>query len=285
MRQLIYKIMKNFIKAIRSSVYDPDFYKSLESKSTWSAFNYFIKLNVIVALIFSIGLAITIIPIVFVVTNESNVSKVIEFFPAELSIEIKNGQAISNISGPYIIPIKSKVIDQTRSKITQKNLITIDTTNPFDLEQFKSSDSMVYLSKDYFAYQENGGQIKIQPLKGIGDMTISKNSISSWVGSVIPYVRALLPLAIVCLIILSFLSLFIGNIIFTLIASLIVLVIEKVRKINVDFKSIFKKALHLVTAIVLLDLALFIFHFGSIWLVNIVLFLWLYYSNTKVVAK
>lgn len=277
--------MKNFIKAIRSSVYDPDFYKSLESKSTWSAFNYFIKLNVIVALIFSIGLAITIIPIVFVVTNESNVSKVIEFFPAELSIEIKNGQAISNISGPYIIPIKSKVIDQTRSKITQKNLITIDTTNPFDLEQFKSSDSMVYLSKDYFAYQENGGQIKIQPLKGIGDMTISKNSISSWVGSVIPYVRALLPLAIVCLIILSFLSLFIGNIIFTLIASLIVLVIEKVRKINVDFKSIFKKALHLVTAIVLLDLALFIFHFGSIWLVNIVLFLWLYYSNTKVVAK
>lgn len=285
MRQLIYKIMKNFIKAIRSSVYDPDFYKSLESKSTWSAFIYFIKLNVIVALIFSIGLAITIIPIVFVVTNESNVSKVIEFFPAELSIEIKNGQAISNISGPYIIPIKSKVIDQTRSKITQKNLITIDTTNPFDLEQFKSSDSMVYLSKDYFAYQENGGQIKIQPLKGIGDMTISKNSISSWVGSVIPYVRALLPLAIVCLIILSFLSLFIGNIIFTLIASLIVLVIEKVRKINVDFKSIFKKALHLVTAIVLLDLALFIFHFGSIWLVNIVLFLWLYYSNTKVVAK
>jgi len=277
--------MKNFIKAIRSSVYDPDFYKSLESKSTWSAFIYFIKLNVIVALIFSIGLAITIIPIVFVVTNESNVSKVIEFFPAELSIEIKNGQAISNISGPYIIPIKSKVIDQTRSKITQKNLITIDTTNPFDLEQFKSSDSMVYLSKDYFAYQENGGQIKIQPLKGIGDMTISKNSISSWVGSVIPYVRALLPLAIVCLIILSFLSLFIGNIIFTLIASLIVLVIEKVRKINVDFKSIFKKALHLVTAIVLLDLALFIFHFGSIWLVNIVLFLWLYYSNTKVVAK
>ncbi len=285
MRQLIYKIMKKFLKLIRSSIYDPDFYKSLESKSTWSAFIYFIKLNVIVALIFSIGLAITIIPIVFVVTNESNVSKVIEFFPAELSIEIKNGQAISNISGPYIIPIKSKVIDQTRSKITQKNLITIDTTNPFDLEQFKSSDSMVYLSKDYFAYQENGGQIKIQPLKGIGDMTISKNSISSWVGSVIPYVRALLPLAIVCLIILSFLSLFIGNIIFTLIASLIVLVIEKVRKINVDFKSIFKKALHLVTAIVLLDLALFIFHFGSIWLVNIVLFLWLYYSNTKVVAK
>ncbi len=285
MRQLIYKIMKKFLKLIRSSIYDPDFYKSLESKSTWSAFIYFIKLNVIVALIFSIGLAITIIPIVFVVTNESNVSKVIEFFPAELSIEIKNGQAISNMSGPYIIPIKSKVIDQTRSKITQKNLITIDTTNPFDLEQFKSSDSMVYLSKDYFAYQENGGQIKIQPLKGIGDMTISKNSISSWVGSVIPYVRALLPLAIVCLIILSFLSLFIGNIIFTLIASLIVLVIEKVRKINVDFKSIFKKALHLVTAIVLLDLALFIFHFGSIWLVNIVLFLWLYYSNTKVVAK
>lgn len=285
MRQLIYKIMKNFIKAIRSSVYDPEFYKSLDSKKTSSAFTYFIKLNVIVALIFSIGLAITIIPIVFVVTNESNVSKAIEFFPAELSIEIKNGQAISNISGPYIIPIKSKIIDQTRSKITQKNLITIDTTNPFDLEQFKSSDSMVYLSKDYFAYQENGGQIKIQPLKGIGDMTISKNSISSWVSSVIPYVRALLPLAIVCLIILSFLSLFIGNIIFTLIASLVVLVIEKVRKINVDFKSIFKKALHLVTAIVLLDLALFIFHFGSIWLVNIILFLWLYYSNTKVTAK
>ncbi len=285
MRQLIYKIMKNFIKAIRSSVYDPEFYKSLDSKNTSSAFTYFIKLNVIVALIFSIGLAITIIPIVFVVTNESNVSKAIEFFPAELSIEIKNGQAISNISGPYIIPIKSKIIDQTRSKITQKNLITIDTTNPFDLEQFKSSDSMVYLSKDYFAYQENGGQIKIQPLKGIGDMTISKNSISSWVSSVIPYVRALIPLAIVCLIILSFLSLFIGNIIFTLIASLIVLVIEKVRKINVDFKSIFKKALHLVTAIIVLDLALFIFHFGSIWLVNIILFLWLYYSNTKVTAK
>lgn len=277
--------MKKFLKLVRSSIYDPDFYKSLESKSTWSAFNYFTKLITVVALFISVVLSVTIIPIFIVVTSQSNMNRVIDFFPSELEIQIKDGQAISNISGPYIIPIKSKIIDETKSQFGQKNIITIDTTNEFNLEQFKSSDSMVYLSKDYFVFQENGGQIRIQPLKGFGDFTISKQIISSWVNDIIPFVRSLIPLAVVCLIISLFFFLFISKIIFILVASLVILIVEKIRKTKVDFKLIFKKSLHLVTVVILLDLALFIFHFGSIWLVNIVLFLWLYYSNTKVIAK
>ncbi len=280
--------MKNFIKTIRSSVYDPHFYKSLESKKTSSAFSYFIKLNIIVALIFSLGISIAIVPLALIVTNEANMNKVTQFFPQELEIQINKGQAHSNISGPYVIPIKSKIldeIDETKTQFGQKNIITIDTTNEFNLEQFESSNSIAYLSKDYLAYVEKNGQINIQPLKGLWDMTISRSSINSWVSSVIPYIRALIPLAIVCLILMSFASVFIGNIIFTLIASLIVFTIESIRKNNCEFNLIFKRALHVVTAVVLLDLVLFVLHFGTIWLVNIILFLWLYYSNIKAVSK
>lgn len=277
--------MKKFIKLIKSSIYDPDFYKSLESKKTSSALAYFTKLNATAALIVSIGISVTVIPVVLIVTNQSNVNKIVEFFPTELEINIKDGQALSNIPGPYIVPIKSKVADQKSLNITQKNLITIDTTNEFNLEKFKTSDSMAYLSKEYFAYQENGGQIRIQPLKGITNLQISKVSISQWVNSTIPYVRALMPVAIVCLFVVSFGFLFLSNILFIVIVSLIVLVVEKLRKINVDFVSIFKKSLHLATAIIILNLALFVFHFGSIWIVNTILFLWLYYSNNKIDSK
>ncbi len=277
--------MKNFIKIIKSSVYDPGFYKSIESQSTWSAFNYFIKLNIIVALVISMFLSITIIPIFVVVTSPSNMNRVIDFFPSELEIQIKDGKAISNVSGPYVIPIKSKTGDQTRSIINQKNLVTIDTTNEFNLDKFKSSDSMVYLSQDYFVFQENGGQIRIQPLKGIGNFSISKYIITSWVNDIVPFARSLIPLAVVCLIVMFFCFMFIRNLLFIVLASLIILLVEKIRKVKIDFSSIFKKSLHLITAIILLNLVLFVFHFGSIWLVNLVLFIWLYYSNTKALTK
>ena len=277
--------MKNFIKTIRSSVYDPHFYKSLEAKKTSSAFSYFIKLNIIVALIFSLGISLAFVPLALIVTNEANMNKVTQFFPQELEIQINKGQAYSNISGPYSIPINSKMIGDKQGKFENKKLITIDTTNDFSLDRFESSNSIAYLSKDYLAYVEKNGQINIQPLKGLWDMTISRTSINSWISSVIPYIRALIPLAIVGLILMSFASVFIGNIIFTLIASLIVFTIESIRKNKIEFNLIFKRALHVVTAVILLDLVLFVFHFGAIWLVNIILFLWLYYSNTKAVSK
>lgn len=277
--------MKNFIKTIRSSVYDPHFYKSLEAKKTSSAFSYFIKLNIIVALIFSLGISIAFVPLALIVTNEANMNKVTQFFPRELEIQINKGQAHSNISGPYSIPINSKMIGDKQGKFENKKLITIDTTNDFSLDRFESSNSIAYLSKDYLAYVEKNGQINIQPLKGLWDMTISRSSINSWVSSVIPYIRALIPLAIVGLILMSFASVFVRTLIFTLFASLIVYFIEYIRKNKIEFNLIFKRALHVVTAVILLDLVLFVFHFGAIWLVNIILFLWLYYSNIKTVSK
>lgn len=285
MRQLRNKNMKNFFKVIKSSVYDVEFYKSLESKATSSAFKYFLKLNLLIALLLTIIISLTVIPLTLVLTKSSNIDKVIQVFPQDLEIKIKDGQANSNVTGAYVVPVGTKNDGISKVKLEQKNYITIDTTNDFDLEKYKSSDSLVYLSKDYFVFQENGGQIKIQPLKGIPDMTISNNSISNWVYSVIPYLRALLPLAVVGILLISFASLFIGNLIFILIVSLIVLVIEKVRKINVTYGQIFKRSLHLVTAIIVLDSILFVFHFGSLWLVNLILFLWLYYSNIKTQTK
>ncbi len=276
--------MKKFFHSIRLSIYDKEYYKSLDGQKTSSSFKYFLKINALFALVASLLVSIFIIPSLLIAIKPASLDKIVQVYPKDLEITIKDGQASSNKTAPYSIPLGEEQTVNNKSKDlpAPKNFITIDTTTDFTIEKFKSSDSLAYLSKDYLIYQEGNGQIKLQSLKAINNLTISQKNISDWLGKVLPYIKVLTPFIFVALLVIYFSGSVVGNLIFILISSLIIFIVEKIRKNEVPFKTIYKRGFHLITAVIILNLVLFVFGFNSIWPVSLALFLWLYYSNIKI---
>jgi hypothetical protein len=285
--------MKKFFHSIKSSIYDREYYKSIDGQKTSNSFKYFLKINLLLTLITSLTLSFFIVPLLLVAIKPASIEKVVQVYPKDLEIIIKDGRASSNKTTSYSIPFDNESLNEKKvinnmptDRPAPKNFITIDTVSDFTIEKFKSSDSLAYLSKEYLVYQEGNGQIKLQSLKSINNLTINQKNIVEWLGQILPYVKALIPFIFVAFFVMHFSASVVANLIFIFISSLIILIVEKIRKNDVPFKTIYKRGLHLVTAVMILNLVLFVFGFDSIWPVSLALFLWLYYSNIKsVVAK
>ncbi len=284
------KYMKIF-NNIKNSVYSPEFYRSLQSQTFKSSLKYFTKFNLLISLFFAVCLSILLIPSVLYVVKPSNISEITNIIPADLEIIIKDGQLSSNVKEPYSLPISGKFIADKNGKndITKsyKNFFTIDTQNDFNVAAFKESQTLAYLSKDYLIYQEKNGQIRMQPLKDVPDMVVSRSTFTEFIEKVIPFLKIfLVPIILIGLFGGFFALSFVSNIIFIAIMSLIVLLIQKVKNEVSDYKQIYKYGLHLVTAIIILNTVLFIvLGFGAPWYLDALLFVWLYYINLKPVTK
>jgi len=273
--------MKIF-KTIKSSIYDKYFYKTISNESSKLSFKYFSKFNLVVSLIISFILLILAIPSVLYITKQSTIDKFTSVFPSDLVVTIKNSEISTNQIEPYTIPMTSLFVSQN-NKIPKgpKNLITINTKDEFSFDRYNQSESLVYLSKNIFAVKDSGTSIKVQQItKGVPDMVIDRDLVSSKLNHYIPYLRYFLPFIFITFLVFLYIYLFISNVIFLLVASLIILLISKLMKIKTSYSQIFKIGLYLITAIILLKIfVLFVLGIMLPWWINLAVFIWLYHIN------
>ena len=244
---------------IRDSIYGPEYYQGLIARPFSYSLKYFLTLAVLVAFIVSVTFLTYIVPVLqSFLTNVG--TKVLEYYPSELQITIKNGIASSNVQEPYFVKFppefKDSMVENKNVPDDLENLFVIDTKTTPTIDQFKNYKTLLLLTKDSVVNYDNG-KITIQPLDKISDFTLDKTKISSFLDKAQPYFKFIYPIVAI----ISFFVFFIGidaNLFYLLFAALLVWLIARVKKINVGYKKSYQLGLHLITGAMLLDNLLFL---------------------------
>ena len=244
-----------FFKNIQRSIYSPEFYRGLLVKPFSYSFKYFILFSLLIALVATIYLSFSLWPKVSGFLE--NISPaVLDYFPDELEIVIKDGVASTNVPEPYFLEIPFEVPEdiEIRPDIHGhgiENLLVIDTrSDEATLEEFKSYNTIMLLNrKTLMHYDED--QVAVQSLAEMPDFELNKGVISSLLTKIVPYFRLVGPFFIIFVFVGYFAFVVVGRMFYLLFAALLIWIIAKVKKVNIGYKKAYQLGLHLLTASIL----------------------------------
>ncbi len=252
----------NFLKKVKSSVYDPLYYSEILNMNFGGSLKYFFKLSLLLALVGAIYLSFVSIPKVnsFISTFGD---RVVEAYPAELEVRLKDGLVSTNVVEPYIIPLPKDEFNADYNKSNYENLIVIDTKSDLSLDKFNAYNTVVLLTKNAVLTRDKG-KITITELKGTSDLTINRDKLVYWVGKVTPFVKKL-PYIIPVIVFTGLFLYFAFSLFYLLFVALLVFIIGKIRKLGLSYKKSYQISLHAITLPLILSMVS--------WFINIKMFL------------
>jgi len=256
-----------FIKTIRDSVYGPSFYQSLNSVTVGKSIRYFLLVSLILGFIS----AIPMVPDIFAFFSSTTVNNIVQTYPADLEINIRDGKVSTNQTEPYYLK------DTLSSG--KDNLLVIDTKTPLTGTQFADYSTYVLLKQDYAIVANNQGD-KIISLSTVKDFTLTQTAIASVAEQIYPYLTTI---AIVASI-LFWLVMFVANactLIYVLIAALLVLWLTKIMKRGLSYKESYKTAVYAATLPIIVSTLLGLFGVGMPFLTYSLLLLIVVYINLR----
>jgi len=265
--------IKTFIKTFKRSLTEPSYYQDILTAKLSFSFKYLFALLFFVSLIVGVSLSIKILKLIpqtpkFV---ESTKSFMVETYPKELKLTLKEGKITTNVKEPYFIDLAG---DKKASIEPFKHFIALSTKgNPEDI---KSLDSLFLLTSDNLIISEgtSSGSYRVVSLASTlakipNGVSMDKTLFTSILDMFTPYVLRVLPRIIIglSLLILIFYPLlrgtfgFIFQTVFLLPASFVLFVGAKVLKKNLSFAKMYQMSLHGATVPVTLS---FIFGFSGL---------------------
>lgn len=252
----------NFLKKVKSSVYDPIYYSEILNMNFGGSLKYFFKLSLLLALVGAIYLSFVSIPKVnsFISTFGD---RVVEAYPAELEVRLKDGLVSTNVVEPYIIPLPKDEFNADYNKSNYENLIVIDTKSDLSLDKFNAYNTVVLLTKNAVLTRDKG-KITITELKGTSDLTINRDKLVYWVGKVTPFVKKL-PYIIPVIVFTGLFLYFAFSLFYLLFVALLVFIMGKIRKLGLSYKKSYQISLHAITLPLILSM--------MSWFINIKMFL------------
>lgn len=272
----------SFFHTFKDSVYNPAFYSGQASAPAKHAWGYFFKLILLAACVITIWATFKVILPFGKVFSAASLDTVVSSFPQELRVTIQNGQASTNVKEPYAIAFPSKWAHQTAASApVSKNLVVIDTATPFTPEAFAADDTYVLLTKEYLVNKDNNGKLSVQSLSSFGTTTIDRAQVASWAGKVSPFLGFVVPVIIVGAFVGSFVAMTVVNLFTLLILSLVVWIVEKIRKVSLSYGQIYKLGLYAVTLPTAVSVLATAFGLHSPWYVQTVIYLALIFANLK----
>lgn len=242
----------DIFKKIAKSIYGPEFYRNLLSQP----FSFSAKYLALFTLLFSLALAgvvsLRLIPEVSQIPKAVR-SGVVENFPDQIEIVISKGAASTNTEGVVEIKTPASWSSADSQVKNPANLVVVDIESEASADKLMQYDTAVLLTKKYIVYQDGNGEITTQTLANVPDMTISRQTLGSFVDKYSPLINLLVPLlalfvAIGAWFIVGF------NLIYLLLAALPIWLIAKVKKVEIGYVKAYQLGMHLMTLPLLLSL-------------------------------
>lgn len=238
----------NILLKIKSSIYSPIFYqKDLLNLNPSYSFKYFFALVSIVSVILTIILAIDFIPKTILFFDSLAVN-ILDYYPQELEIRIKNGEAETNVLTPYFLSFPSKLSQKPGEKF--ENLLVIDLVNNFTIEKFKEYKTVILLTKKNIVYYKDD-QIVIEDLRQFPNFIINKEIVDNFVGKIDLIKKILIPFVIFA-IFFVLLLVYTFKLAYLLIGAFLIMLVLKILKYNFSYKKCYQVGLHAMTLPILL---------------------------------
>ena len=241
-----------FWKSISSFAYYRDVVKATFSFS----FKYFLVFSGLIGLLLTISLSFTLIPPVsgFVRRLET---RAVSLFPADLVISVKNGQMSTNVTEPLRFPFPVELFSDTPGAISdqkQQYLVTIDTKAK--TEDFTTSRSVLFVTRDNLVIADRNGGYRVYPLKDMGDITINKKGVDEFLAKSLPILKLLPILLIVLFFLLFTLALPLSRLVSLAVLSLLLHIASRFMSLQLGYKKIYQIGLHAMTLPTLIQIVM-----------------------------
>ena len=269
-----------FFQKIRDSIYNPAFYKNLPKTKLESALSYFFILIVVLSFIQTVLLAFPVFTFV-VGLQKTELPKLVQSFPANLQVKITNGIVTTNAKEPYFISTPPS--DNT--SMPYKNILVIDTKDPYSSKEFTNFDTMALLTKDSIFYkQDQSGVIRSYPLSHAKNLIIDRQHLTQVLNKYSPLLKFTIPVILV--IIFLFLTLtYLIRFIYLFFLALIIFVFSKLIKPDLTYNESYLVGLHTLTlgllAEVLINITYPLIHFHGIPFMVTIISVVIYLVNFK----
>ncbi len=252
--QNITQKLKTFFLEIRSSIWDPAFYRSLGDRPTKNAIRYFAKLSVLIALVSSIWVLFIIVPAVRSFTDTA-LDAVLEAYPKNATFEIKNGVLSARPSVPYKIVAEDAKTKETLAQLGYEYSAVIDATRAtFSEDLFTSYKSPVVITQNTIAMKGNNGKIELMPIQGIPNVTITKDVVEEYGQKAADFLKNLSPLFAPLAFIGFFVTTFLQTLLYMFIGALIVRLTLHLMGMPSTYWKSYAMGLHAATLPVILTL-------------------------------
>jgi hypothetical protein len=249
----------NIFLKIRNSIYNPNYYTKLLEKPFSYSVKYYILFALVFALAFTVMATVQFIPAGMYLSEK--VSRLSIYFPQNLVVNIKNGQAYANVKEPYFVKMPKSFIDNnidgSLAEVKNPNMdglenfVVIDTKNRFDIDTFRSYKTFLLLSSNNAVYINKDGQTTINSLSMIKNFTLSRQVVADFINKAEPYFIIAYPLFFIGAFIGGFF--FILSVLFYLLfGALLVWFVAKIRKIKIGYKKAYQISMHLVVLPILI---------------------------------
>jgi len=238
-----------FFKNIKNSIYNPDYYSGVISKPFSYSLKYYFLFVLLIAFVSMILLSFTVVPKIKFLTDIFS-EKILQYYPDELEIVIKDGKASTNVQEPYFIkapPGWEKETAVPDKKILGiENLLVIDTKTPFSIERFKDYKAFCYLAEESLTCYDEDQALKTTLLSKVPNVTINENFISSFIGKIEPFFKLVYPLLAIAVWFGISVVLFL-RLSYLLLAAFLIWGVAKIKKVEIGYKKSYQFSMHLMT--------------------------------------
>lgn len=230
------KKIKAFFYIFKNSAFKPLYYKDVLKAKFWFSLRYFLFLFFILSFLTSTTISVFLLqkgrP--FIAQVKQTVPK---FYPANLEVNIKNGQVKTNVSEPYFIPLDPelfpKELGQALKNQPIQNILVIDTqVEPSEIKKYQT---FILLTKESVAFMADKGEIRIQSLQDIKDMTVNQKVVKDLWQQASPVLDKVIPFLIIILFLIIPPATIVGKFIYLVFLSFltwIMALIFKAKKVN-----------------------------------------------------
>lgn len=244
-------IMKSFLSQLRQSLYRSPLYRHLDSNSASRAISYVAVLIALIALAKAIGFGAIFGPMLGDMKNEFE--RLIDRYPNELVLTIKDGSLSMNRTSPLVIPVEPG----NELGKNYKNLVVIDTAKNLDLETYSSYDTMVLITKSGAMYEKDR-KVEVQSFKEAPDYVVTKAKAGELKSTVDKFFGKFSAFVIIFMTLFMWIMIAIGGFILALFLSLIgilpALAFSRMRGWKLSFSQLYALALYAYTIVVLLGI-------------------------------
>ena len=243
--------IKTFIHVLKNTFTKPSYYKEILKAPFSFSFKFFIFYFFLFAIISTIFVSIN-----FLSKTQSYIrnlpAMLIEAYPEELELKIKNGEVSTNVKEPFKITVKEveKVFEENKDNVLGakekdvENILVIDTSGT--MEDFEKYNTAVFITKKNIMYISDKGKYEIFPLSEVGDVTINRSMVEMVVGNLAPLLNFVFPGLVLFVFIGTFVFIPIGKMTYLLFFALVLWIIAKLMKYVLSFGKAYQMGLHLI---------------------------------------
>lgn len=233
-------------RQIKESIYGPAFYREAAQRPFLYSLKYFFALAFLLAVIITAFLSAYLIPVAHSFLKDVN-PKLVSAYPEGLVLTIKDHRAFVNQPEPYSITYSEggQTASGTETGAPPKNLLVVDTKEPFTAEKFAGYRTLFLLTRDSVAYESESG-IKIRSLTAVPDTVINKEFVTRHVSKLQSWLPFIGPI-VVAVLLLFFLSTFAFSLLPLILGAAFVYLVARAQNMRISYRGAYQLSLHAAT--------------------------------------